>query len=274
MVSGLAARLEVSQLQFSTSDNSNARNVLSLVIDSLAGLDGVDDMRVVVGVTRNGETDKVQNALSLLLSLLIVLEGEGTKLAGSDTVLTEKFNGETDTTTDSSHSTDSNIREGSLVHVGNTLEELGHIQVDGVTTGRKNDRKTLLSHHSSHLTDLVDTGAEIGLLADLVHTHSSSHDISAGETTVGVVSVLENLALLDSDTDIETGIRELLVEDALISKHHEASQETYLKARIPPMLTRPSFLRDMVKPSQWEKVSLRISWMDLSCQPSSNSLMK
>ena len=113
---------------------------------------------------------------------------------------------------------ETNSGEGEGCHVGNALEELVHIQVHSVTSRRQNHRQTLLGESLSETAHLIDSALQVRLLLHLEHTDSAAHDVASAQTSVRVVSVLENLLLLDAGSDLELLRGELLAEQTLVSE--------------------------------------------------------
>jgi len=205
--------LEVTEVEFCTTRNLHLGDLICVLLELSSSCNGVGDMLIVVGVTRNGETDEVEDTLTLLIVLLIPFESEGTKLAWTNTVQTDHLNDEADTT--------------KVIDLhASALEEVSHVKVHGVATRRHHDTlDARLDHVDGELAHLQATGVHVLREEDLTETNSESESIATTDTTVSGIAVTENLDLLQAGADAaakelgEAVLKETVVTEAEHTTH-------------------------------------------------------
>jgi len=218
LINSLQTALEVTEVQLSAKRNLNLGDLLGVLLELSSSSNSVVNVLIVKGVTRNSETDKVKNTLTLFFILLIPLEGKWTKLARTDTIETDHLDAEADT--------------AKVIDLHRSaLEELSHVQVDCMATRRHNNTvHTSLDHIDCKLADLEATVVHVLGEEDLTETDSKSECIAATDTTVSGVTIAQNLDLLQADTDVTTKeLGELLLEETVVT---EAEHTTHVAKTI------------------------------------------
>jgi len=218
IIHGLETTLEVTKMEFGTTSDPDLGDLISMLLKLSSCCNSVSDVLVVVGVSWNGETDKVEDTLALFLVLLIPLEGEGTKLAWTNTVETDHLDDEANTT------------KVVDLHVG-ALEEFSHIKVHGMTTRRHHNTLDARLHHiDGELAHLEATSVHVLRQKNLTQANGKSESITTTDTTVSWVTITKSLNLLEDDTDVLAGeLGEALLEEAIVT---EAEHTTHVAKTI------------------------------------------
>jgi len=204
--------LEVTKVELGTTSNSDLGDLVGVLLKLSGGSNSVINVLIVKSVTRHSKTDKVENTLALFFVLLIPLEGEGTKLARTDTIETDHLDNEADTT------------KVVDLHVS-ALEEVSHVKVNGVTTRRHhNTLHTRIDHVDGKLAHLEATGIHVLREKNLTETNSKSESITSADTTVSRITVTENLNLLEALANVlAEELGEALLEETVVTEAEHAT---------------------------------------------------